>query len=113
MVIDALINSLVCAFARTVCFRMVRSGEFELDTSEFMECFPEGRYKEFVPVGDDFEGGAILTVPFVKEEEGEILCGDIGASGDNLYVGTVVVRHRNNAVVALVLREGANEIDCH
>jgi hypothetical protein len=76
-----------------------------------MEGFPKGRYKELVPVRDDLQGAAVLAVPFVKEEQGKIFCRDIGASGDNLYIGTTVVGHCNNAVVALVLREGANEID--
>ena len=53
-------------------------------------------------VAYDFEGAAILAVPFVKEDVCELFCSDVGCASCKLDVHSEAVHHGNDFIETII-----------
>lgn len=69
-----------------------------VDTSEFHQCLPEFGDEDFIMVIDDLFGAAILTIPFIKKEEGKVFCHDGSGAQNDLYICVKLICHCDNGI---------------
>lgn len=64
-------------------------------------------------VAYDFDGAAILAVPFVEEDVCELFCSDVGCASCKLDVCSEVVCHGNDLIETIIEGKWTNEVDCN
>ena len=93
VVMNTLVNGFVGSLTRAVSFGVVCRGEFDFDSSQFVQRTPEFRDKEFVLIRDDVFQETIFAVPVIEEQDREILRGYVSACWYDSDVRSKVICH--------------------